>query len=149
MIVAKGTIIQGDPPPEAIEGNSLTELIKEAGENPLVKAAVMRIDTGGGSPEASEKIRLALSKLQENSVPVVVSMGQVATSRDYWIASTADKIVAERTTITGSIGVICWIPSLERTLEHLGLNVDGVGTIDYADPYNPCRDPNVSIIKLA
>jgi len=149
VIVDKGNIIQGNHPPGAIGGDSLTELIKEAGENPLVKAVVMRIDTGGGSPEASEKIRLALSKLQENGVPIVVSMGQVAASGGYWIASTVDKIVAERTTITGSIGVIGWIPSFERSLEYLGLNVDGVGTTDYADPYNPFREPNVSIIRLA
>ena len=76
-------------------------------------------------------------------------MGQVAASGGYWIASTADKIVAERTTITGSIGVISWIPSFERSLEYLGLYVDGVGTTDYADPYNPFREPNVSIIRLA
>ena len=76
-------------------------------------------------------------------------MGQVAASGGYWIASTADKIVAERTTITGSIGVIGWIPSFERSLEYLGLYVDGVGTTDYADPYNPFREPNVSITTLA
>ena len=149
VIVAKGNIIQGDHPPGAIGGDSLTELIEEAGDIPLVKAVVMRIDTGGGSPEASEKIRLALSKLQENGVPIVVSMGQVTASGGYWIASTADKIVAERTTITGSIGVIGWIPSFARSLEYLGLNVDGVGTTDYADPYNPFREPNGSIIRLA
>ncbi len=149
VIIAKGEILTGDHPAGTIGGASLSKLIKQAKEDSSIKAVVLRIDSGGGSAEASEQIRVALSELQRKGIPVVISMGQVSASGGYWISATADKIFAESTTITGSIGVITMIATLENSLEFLGLNVDGVGSTDFADPYNPLRAPNPSIIRLA
>lgn len=132
LIVASGTILDGHHPEGTIGGDSLSELIRNARQDEDVKAVVLRIDSGGGSAFASEIIRQELQRLREAGKPIIVSMGSVAASGGYWIAMAADEVWATPTTITGSIGVFGLFPTLEKTLDKLGIHTDGVGTTELA-----------------
>lgn len=133
LIVAKGVILDGQQPEGTIGGDTLSELIREAREERDLKALVLRIDSGGGSAFASELIREQLELTRQQGIPVLVSMGSVAASGGYWIAMGADEIWATPTTITGSIGVFSAFPTLENSLDKLGISTDGVGTTELAD----------------
>ncbi|MBC53408.1 MAG: signal peptide peptidase SppA [Gammaproteobacteria bacterium] len=128
VIVAQGTIMPGEQPQGLIGADNVSELVRMAQQDAAVKALVLRIDSPGGAALASEEIRAALLQFQQSGRPVVVSMGSTAASGGYWIASTADRIVASSATITGSIGVIGMIPTFEDALDNLGIGVDGVST---------------------
>ncbi len=132
VIVASGTILDGPQLPGSIGGDSTSELIRRARADSAVKALVLRVDSGGGSAVASDVILRELVRFQETDRPVVVSMGSVAASGGYWIAMAADEIWASPTTLTGSIGVGMAIPTIPRTLDWLGVHVDGVGTTELA-----------------
>jgi len=142
IIVAKGIILDGNQPQGYIGGDSTAKLIRQAREDSSIKAVVMRIDSGGGSAYASEVIRHELDITQEAGKPVVVSMGGVAASGGYWIAAGADRILAANTTITGSIGIFGLLPTLDRSLDDLGIHSDGVGTTEFSGAMNPLRDLN-------
>ncbi|MBB3063348.1 signal peptide peptidase SppA [Microbulbifer rhizosphaerae] len=131
LISASGTIVDGEAPVGQIGSESLGQLIRKAREN-KVKALVLRIDSGGGSAFASEAIRQELLATRAEDIPVVVSMGSVAASGGYWIATGGDRIWASPSTITGSIGVFGAFPTFEDALESLGIYNDGVGTSDLA-----------------
>jgi protease-4 len=133
VVVAKGTIFDGEQPEGDIGGDTLSQILSEVRYDPQVKAIVLRVDSPGGSAFASDNIRDSLYGQGNQQVPIVVSMGSYAASGGYWIAAEADKIVAMPSTITGSIGVYSIIPSFEQTLSKLGVNSDGVGTTDIAD----------------
>jgi protease-4 len=128
VIVASGTILDGTQPPGTIGGDSTSELIRRARADDAVKALVLRVDSGGGSAFASDVILRELERFRETDRPVVVSMSSVAASGGYWISMAADEIWASPTTLTGSIGVGATIPTIPRTLDWLGVHVDGVGT---------------------
>lgn len=128
ILVASGPIIEGDPAPGSVSGDAFSEEIRQARMNDAVKALVVRIDSPGGSAFASEVIRRELEMTREAGKPVVVSMGSVAASGGYWIATASDRILASPATLTGSIGVFGIIPTFEDTLAKLGVHVDGVGT---------------------
>jgi protease-4 len=129
VIVAVGPIVGGTQPPGTIGAESTAALIRDARVDDAVKAVVLRIDSGGGSAFASEVIRNEVARLREAGKPVVVSMGSVAASGGYWIATSSDEIWAAPTTITGSIGIYGMYPTFERPMaEYLGIRVDGVGT---------------------
>jgi protease-4 len=132
-VVAKGTIVDGKAAPGRIGGDSTAELIRTAREDEKVKAIVLRVDSGGGSAFASEVIRRELQLARDAKKPVVVSMGSVAASGGYWIATSSDEIWAGAETITGSIGIFGMFPTFEKPLsKHLGMRVDGVGTAPWA-----------------
>lgn len=133
LIVASGTIYDGRQPPGNIGGDSLADLIRDARDKHKVKALVLRIDSGGGSAFASELIRNELIATQNTGIPIVVSMGSVAASGGYWIAANADEIWATPTTITGSIGVYSMFPTLETSLQKIGVTTDGIGTTELSD----------------
>lgn len=128
IVVAKGQILNGHQPPGTIGGTSTSLLLREARLDDDIKAVVLRIDSGGGSAYASEQIRTEVLALQQAGKPVIASMGSVAASGGYWIAANADKIIAQPTTITGSIGIFGMITTFERSLEAIGVYTDGVGT---------------------
>lgn len=130
VIVASGEIQDGEAAPGSIGGDSLSSLIRAAREDASIKALVLRVDSPGGSVYASEVIREELAAFKQSGRPLVVSMGSVAASGGYWIATPADEIWASPATITGSIGIFGVLPTLESTFEKLGLHVDGVGTTD-------------------
>ena len=127
IVVAKGSMFNGEQPEGSIGGDTLAKIFQEVSNDSNVAAVVLRIDSGGGSYFASEIIRDAISETR-NTLPVVVSMGSVAASGGYYIAAEADHVLAMPTTITGSIGIYSIIPTFERSLDSLGITTDGVGT---------------------
>jgi len=136
VIIAKGTILDGDQPAGEIGGDTIAELIRQARNSEKVKAIVLRVDSPGGSSAASELIRTELAATQESGKPVVASMGGYAASGGYWISSTANKIFASETTVTGSIGVFSIFPTFERSLDYLGIHSDGIGTTPLSGAMN-------------
>ncbi|MDP2561537.1 signal peptide peptidase SppA [Psychrobium sp. 1_MG-2023] len=132
IIVAKGTILNGHQPKGTIGGSSTSMLLRKARLNEDIKAVVLRIDSGGGSAYASEQIRNEVIALQAAGKPVIASMGSVAASGGYWIAANADQIIAQPTTITGSIGIFGMINTFEDSLASIGIHTDGVATKKFA-----------------
>ena len=110
-----------------------------------MKAVVLRVDSPGGGVYASEQIRREVAALKKAGKPVVVSMGDLAASGGYWISMNADRIYADPSTITGSIGIFGLIPTVPRTLEKIGVRTDGVGTTRFAGAFDISRplDPAV------
>ncbi len=133
VITAVGGIVDGEAKSGSIGSTSLSKLIRKAGKDDDVAAIVLRVDSGGGSKSASEIIRQELAGLQADGMPVVVSMGSLAASGGYWISATADQIWASPTTLTGSIGIFGFLPTLEKTLARYGVYSDGVGTTPLSD----------------
>ena len=147
VIVASGNILDGDHPPGQVGGDSVARLIREARTEDDIKAIVLRIDSPGGSASASELIRNELALTQAAGKPVVASFSGVAASGGYWIASTANRIFATETTITGSIGVFSIFPTAEQTLNKLGIKSDGVGTTSLSDAFDFTRSLNPMFAK--
>jgi protease-4 len=128
VVVATGTILDGDQPPGSVGGDSAAALLRKAREDEDIAAVVLRIDSPGGSALASEVILREVEALRAAGKPVVASMGDLAASGGYYIAAPTDRIIASGNTITGSIGVYAAIPTVDRTLGKVGIGVDGVGT---------------------
>ena len=145
VVVAEGEISGGEQPPGSIGGESTAALLREARDDEKVKALVLRVDSPGGEVFASEQIRREIIGLKEAGKPVVVSMGDLAASGGYWISMNADRIYADPSTITGSIGIFGLIPTLPRALDKLGARSDGVGTTRFAGAFDITRqlDPAV------
>lgn len=148
LIVASGTISDGKQPDGAIGSESMLELLRQAKKDDAIKALVIRVDSGGGSAFASEIIRSEIMAVRAKGIPVFISMGSVAASGGYWISTAADQIWAQSTTITGSIGVFGAFPTLEKTLEKIGINSDGVATTELAGSMSLSRplSPKISNI---
>ncbi|MDA7768270.1 signal peptide peptidase SppA [Flavobacteriales bacterium] len=139
VIYAQGEIRSGEGENLTIGSVTTSEAIKNARENDKIKAIVLRVNSPGGSALASETI-LREMELAKMSKPVVVSMGDVAASGGYYISCKADTIVANPTTITGSIGVFGMLLNLEKMMENkLGITTDRVKTNQYADLGSPTR----------
>lgn len=135
LIIASGTIYDGEQTAGSIGGDSLAGLIRQAKNDDNIKALVLRVDSPGGSAFASEVIRTELLDFKNSGKPLVVSMGSVAASGGYWIATAADEIWASPATITGSIGIFGIYPTFGDTLNSIGIYVDGVGTTTQAGVY--------------
>lgn len=125
VINAVGTILDGEADGGAVGGDIHARLIRNARLDPNVKAIVLRIDSGGGGVFASELIREELAQARADGLTVIASMGGVAASGGYWIATPAHEIWAHPTTITGSIGIFGLIPTFEGVLENIGVGSDG------------------------
>ncbi|MDO6568128.1 signal peptide peptidase SppA [Alteromonas sp. 1_MG-2023] len=132
IVVAKGTILNGNQKAGTIGGDSTARLLRKARLDENVKAVVLQIDSPGGSSLASEIIRQEVLELKNVGKPVVVSMGTYAASGGYWIAADADRIFASPSTITGSIGVFGMFMTYENSLDYLGVHSDGVGSNELA-----------------
>ncbi|WP_295999860.1 signal peptide peptidase SppA [Rugamonas sp.] len=139
VIVAAGEISDGVAGPGAIGGTSTSNLIRQAREDDKIKAIVLRVDSPGGSAFASELIRHELELTRAAGKPVVVSMGNVAASGGYWISMASDEVIAEPTTITGSIGVFAILPTADKVIDKLGIHTGGNPTTWLADAGNPLR----------
>lgn len=111
----------------------VVKLLEEARGDPEILAVVIRINSPGGSAVGSQEIVDGINRLQKSGKKVLVSMGDVAASGGYYIASAADLIVAERSTITGSIGVIHSHLDLSELLEKLGIRVEVLTTGEFKD----------------
>ncbi|MGE8212208.1 MAG: signal peptide peptidase SppA [Stenotrophomonas sp.] len=145
VVVAEGEIAGGDLPAGRIGGVSTSALLREARDDDDVKAVVLRVDSPGGEVFASEQIRREVEALKAAGKPVVVSMGDMAASGGYWISMNADRIYADESTITGSIGIFGMIPNFARSLDKIGVHTDGVGTTRFAGAFDVTRpmDPAV------
>ncbi len=139
LVVASGNITEGSSGPGVVGGETTANLIRRARESDEVKAVVLRVDSPGGSAYGSELIRRELELTRQAGKPVVISMGSVAASGGYWVAMSADEVVADPSTITGSIGVFAILPTAERVGDKLGIHTAGVTTTWLADAYNPLR----------
>lgn len=129
VVYAEGTINMGDGKAGEIGGDTYAAMLRKIRQDDNVKAIVMRINSGGGSSLASEDIWRELKLAKQEGKKIVVSMGDVAASGGYYIATPADSIFAEPNTITGSIGVFAMIPSLHNTFKnHLGITFDTIRT---------------------
>lgn len=148
VLTVAGDIVDGT----AALGTAGAETVVENLENGLKKhrlsALVVRVDSRGGSVTASERIRRAVLAAKAEGMPVVVSFGSVAASGGYWIATAGDHIMAEPSTITGSIGVFGVLPSFEGTLERLGLGADGVRTTPLSGEPDLLRGPSPEADRL-
>jgi protease IV len=142
VIVAQGMILEGIQPAGKIGSSTLASLIRQARTDESLSALVLRIDSPGGSAFASDTIRRELELLKLAGKPLVVSMGSVAASGGYWIATSADEIWAAPATVTGSIGIFSAFPTFERSLETIGIHNDGIGSTRLADAFNPSRPMN-------
>ena len=137
LLYASGDIISGTGS-SGIQDKYMVNEIEKLRQDNDIKAVVFRINSGGGSAYASEQIWKAISDLKEEK-PVVVSMGDVAASGGYYIAANADKIVAQPTTVTGSIGIFGMFPNFSGTLDKLGIDTDVVKTNEFSDFGNISR----------
>lgn len=126
VLYAEGEIT--DDEGDGIVGTEMVKQIRKITKNKYIKAVVLRVNSPGGSADASEQIWGALQALKANGVPVVVSMGDVAASGGYYISCGADYIFAEPNTITGSIGIFGTVPNVSGLRNKVGLDIDGVTT---------------------
>ena len=145
VVYAEGSIVPGDPSEspfggqQALGAGTLIDALEEARTNSSTQAVVLRVNSPGGSASASEAMWRAVDRTAQEK-PVIVSMGDVAASGGYYIAAAADSIVANPTTVTGSIGVIGLLLNTQELFEdQLGVTFDGVQTSPYADMYSSSR----------
>jgi len=152
LIYAIGNIHSGEGlPGKSIGSVTTAKAIKQAREDKSVKGIIIRVDSGGGSALASDVIgrEVELCKDGENAKPVIVSMSGVAASGGYYIAAKADEIIAQPTTITGSIGVIGVFPIFERLYDKIHINWDTVKKGKHADLYATHRMPTEEEKEIA
>ncbi|WP_340618426.1 signal peptide peptidase SppA [Xenorhabdus entomophaga] len=141
VIIAEGAILDGKEGPGVVGSDTIVEQLREARNNPDIKAIVLRVNSPGGSIGASEVIRSEIAAIRygdeknngKGAKPVVVSMGGLAASGGYWISTPANYIIADPNTLTGSIGVFGMFQTFEKSLNYIGVNTDGVSTTPLAD----------------
>ncbi len=149
VIYASGTILDGEADEENIGGEKFARTFRKVRKDSTVKAIVLRINSPGGSALASEIILDEINRTK-GVKPIVVSMGDVAASGGYYIACSADSVIANPTTITGSIGVFFRAAYSNGFFEKLGLSFDEVKTHDHADMYTftrPYTDDEINYIR--
>jgi len=134
IIYADGEIAKDGP----VNAKNMIVMCNELERNASIKAVVLRVNSPGGSAFESEKIWRALSKLKEKK-PLVVSMANYAASGGYYISCMANEIVAQPTTITGSIGIFAIIPNINKLNDKIGLTYDGVRTNELSDGFTTNR----------
>ncbi|WP_394251682.1 signal peptide peptidase SppA [Vibrio profundi] len=132
VIIASGAIMDGRQPRGTIGGDTTSSLLRQARNDDKVKAVVLRVDSPGGSAFASEVIRNEIDAIKAAGKPVVVSMSSLAASGGYWISMGADQIIAQPTTLTGSIGIFSVITTFEKGLNKYGVYTDGIGTSPFS-----------------
>ena len=149
VIYAEGNIIYGEGEEGVVGQGAINKSLQKARNDERIKAIVLRINSPGGSALASELIWREI-ELTKKVKPVIVSMGDLAASGGYYIASNAYKIIAEPTTITGSIGVFGMLPNGKEFAENIGVNAEQVATNQNAVTYSffePLNDKQRAFIK--
>ena len=137
VVVAEGEIVDGSAPIGTVGGLSTANLIRKARNDKDVKALVLRVNSPGGSVFGSELVRRELELTRAAGKPVVVSMGDLAASGGYWISTASDEIIADASTVTGSIGVIALLPNFSGTLDKLGVHSTPIATTWLRSAYDP------------
>ena len=153
VIYADGDIVDGKAKEsQIVAGDRFAKLISEIRNDSTVKAAVLRVNSPGGSVLASEKIKAELTLLQER-MPVVASYGNYAASGGYWISAGCDKIYSNATTLTGSIGVFSMIPDFSKTVnDKLHVGITSVKSNSHADMYGmmrPLTDKEIAYMQAS
>lgn len=133
VIFANGIIIDGPETPGLVGAETTAEQIRNARLDSDIKAIILRVNSPGGSVNASELIRSELAAARAVGKPVVVSMGGMAASGGYWISTPANVIIASADTLTGSIGIFGMINTFENSLDSIGVHSDGVATSPLAN----------------
>ena len=151
VVVAEGEITGGEQPAGSIGGVSTAALLRQVRDDEHVQAVVLRVDSPGGEVFASAQMRREVEELKAAGKPVAVSMGDLAASGGYWISMNADRIYADPSTITGSIGIFGMFPNFTRTLDKIGVHTDGVSTTRIAGAFDVTRplDPQVGRVVQA
>ncbi len=140
IVYAEGDIVDGEGDGSGyVGGDRFARAIRRLRNDPGVKGIVLRVNSPGGSGLASEVIQRELLLTREAGKPVVVSMGTVAASGGYYIATAADRVFAEPNTITGSIGVFGILPNIQGIASNNGITFDGVKTGKFADLFTVSR----------
>ncbi len=138
VIYAEGNIVDGNAK-QQVAGNRFAKIIADIRQDSTIKAVVLRVNSPGGSVLASEKIKTELDLLRE-STPVIASYGDYAASGGYWISANCDKIYANATSLTGSIGVFSMIPDFSGTVrDKVHINITHVNSNRHSDMYNGLR----------
>jgi protease-4 len=148
IVTIAGDIVDGNAGPGSAGAETIVRQLNKALREDDLKALVLRIDSPGGSALASERIRTAVVAAKAKGLPVVVSMSNLAASGGYWVATAGDKIYAEPSTITGSIGVFGIIPSFQGTLAKLGLGADGIKTTPLSGEPDVLKGPSPEVSRL-
>jgi len=138
VIVASGTIVDGEGDNNTIGGNRFAKEIRKAREDDNVKAIVIRINSGGGSALASDKMWREI-QLAKQEKPVIASMSDVAASGGYYMAMGCDTVVAHPNTITGSIGIFSVFFNVEEMVDKIGVDTEIVQTGEFADIFSPTQ----------
>ncbi len=138
IVYAEGDIVDGQGGAGQVGGDGLSRELRRIRSDTKVKALVLRVNSPGGSAIASERIQRELA-LFARSKPVVVSMGTVAASGGYWIATAGTRVFAQPNTITGSIGVFSLVPNIAGLAKTNGITFDTVKTGRYADIFSLAR----------
>lgn len=148
VIYAQGEIVYGKGNEDYIGQELIIEALRKARKDRNVKAIVLRVNSPGGSALASELIWREL-ELTKKELPLVVSMGDVAASGGYYLACNADRIFAEPTTISGSIGVFGAVPNLSKLADNIGINAEQVSTNKSPNYslFEPITDEFVAVTK--
>lgn len=149
VIYAQGEIYYGEGEKEYIGQGSINRALKKARENDDIKAIVLRVNSPGGNALTADLIWREI-QLTKREKPVVVSFGNLAASGGYYIGVVGDKIFAEPTTITGSIGVFGTIPNAHQLANDIGINAEQVGTnknsVDYS-LFEPMTDSFREVVQ--
>lgn len=149
VVYAEGNIVDGKGDVGSIGDEKYTKVLQQVRSDSRVKAVVLRVNSGGGSSLASENILQEVKLLQQSGRTVIVSMGDYAASGGYYIAASADTIVAEPNTLTGSIGVFSIFPVAKELLNNkLGITVDTVKTGRFAQGLTPFYEPSPEEAKI-
>ena len=138
VVYAEGTIVDGQGGVGQVGGDRFARIFRRLQQDKTVKAIVLRVNSPGGSATASEVMQREI-KLVGKTKPVIVSMGDVAASGGYWIATDANRIFAEPNTITGSIGVFGVLPNFQKLANNNGITWDVVKTAKLADSQTVSR----------
>jgi protease-4 len=136
VVYAEGEIVDGWGGNDDIGGDRLARDLRELRVDPLVRAVVLRVNSPGGSAFASDVIAREVGLLRKKGIPVVVSMGDLAASGGYYIAARGSVIMADPSTITGSIGVFGLHFNYQELAKKVNLGTDGVKTNRYADLFS-------------
>lgn len=138
IVYAEGEIVDGEGSPDEIGGARLSRELRKLRQDKDIRAVVLRVNSPGGSASSSEVVQREVRLLRREK-PVVVSMGSYAASGGYWISAYADRIFAEPTTITGSIGVFGMQFDVQRLADTIGVSFDRVKTGRFADTMSISR----------
>ena len=151
VVNIEGEITMGESLENTAGADTIIAQLQKVKQDKSVRGLVLRINSPGGSALASELIRQEVEAIQKSGIPVVTSMGGMAASGGYWIAATSDKILADKNTLTGSIGIFGVMFNLEKTAKNLGIREDGIATSPLAEisSLKPLSEEQKMLIQMS